>query len=109
AVAQSHRRAGGRRSEQRFDVVLRERLGKPWCALGRIELQRGIGADEPLAHAVLVETLDARDAARGAGRAALLRCEKAEERGFISLQELAAEKRLQMLEVRPIGGVGVLR
>ena len=64
-VAQAHGRGRVGRREQRFHVRLRQRLREARRALGRIELERRVDLDAPLAQAVLVEPLQRRDAPRG--------------------------------------------
>ena len=97
AVAQAHGRGRVRRGEQRFDVRLRQRFREARRALGRIELERRIDLDAPLAQAVLVEALQRRHAPRRARGATLARAEEGEQIGFCLLSSVVSFETRELL------------
>src|SRR5262249_38837542 len=78
-------------------------FGKARRALRRIELQRRVDVDQPLAQAVLEEALQARDAARGAGGPSSPRSQKGEKVGLRDVGKLLSRKGRELLQVGAVG------
>src|SRR5258706_2028773 len=108
-VAQAEPRGDVRRAEERFHVGFGERLGKARYALGRIEPERRIGAEAPLAHAILIEALERRHQPGGARGAAPARGHESEEILLADPQEALLREAAELLEIGAVGSDGVLR